>query len=228
VNPELHAIVRRYSSTVILTLSIFALVVGAVSRGPYAFALFLLCGAAAAGLMILAAIRSSAVQDEFSKDEIIDFAFDPHPINSLFGALERHVKLSSVQTIKMMSSDINKSRTYYHHGDGGADRKTLIEYLAADCPRADVVVFGPAENGHVPEDDSRIRYVLTQGPLITHKNLIILEDESAYVWYEPFHRIVASKHFFTAGAYLVKVGSSTKELLEAELDRLGRNPHSLN
>ena len=49
---------------------------------------------------------------------------------------------------------------------------------------------------------------------------IILKNGTAYVWYEPFHKVVQGRHYFGGGAYLYNVGNDVRKGIEEEFQKL--------
>jgi hypothetical protein len=216
--PKLYAIGRKHVGRVLLPLAAVALVYTSITNSQEAELVFLFCGAAAISIMVITKWSVSEVNREFQGGKIIAYEFAPRPINSLMKALRDHVSISSIETIRLMSADIEQSDNYYNNGNG--NEKPLVRILEDECPEAKVIVYGPCKNSNLKSKNAQIEFVPTVGPLTKHTNLIVTKDGRSFVWHEPYHQIKGKEHILTGGAYLISVDEKLRHKIESAFDLL--------
>jgi hypothetical protein len=213
--PRLYAGARENITLTIIVGSAFTVAV-LPSDQVWIGALF---WAAATGfVLVMAQLKTSEVCRRFG--ELLEFVFLPTPMGSVFASLSKHgVPPESIKDIKLMSSGVSESLAYYQRHIGGP---SLLDVLSV-CPDMRVTVYGPdprpdtVRSGH-PQIDLVITTLMKE----EHTNLIIAKDDQAYIWFEPYHTVVAGHHYFTRGAYLLKVKPSVREETERMFASLPR------
>jgi hypothetical protein len=170
-------------------------------------------------LTIKAHLNSLRVARKFGNG-IRTFVYVPTPIGSLLESLNsQDVATSDLVQIMLMSSDLQESVDYYKNGD---DEGISLLKILDDNPELTASIYGPSSDPRITSPHARISLIPTLGDLTEHKNLIDTKKGQSFVWYEPYHKVLRGKQYFTHGAYLIEIDEALKASIRREYEQLVR------
>ncbi len=214
----IYSVARRHAPTVVLFGSLIS--VGFAYNQVSILAIMTVWASLAVIFTLFAHVHSREVRKKFG-GKILEFIYTPTPMGSLIKSLEKHgVAASSIKSMKLMSADIEESLKYLEKGNLRNDEGRFISDTLKPSSEMNVAIYGYSKCPNVKPNHRRIEIVLTKKRLTEHTNLIVTKNDVPFIWYEPFHDIINGAHYFTRGAYLLKVDKHTRSRVEMEFDKL--------
>lgn len=170
----------------------------------------------AVGLTLKAHLNTLRVSRRIG-DKIRAFVYVPTPIGSLVESLNsQDVAKSDLKSIALMSAGLEESVGYYKKGD--YEGISLLKILD-DNPNLVATIYGPAKTLNLRSPHKRMSLVEIEAEPTEHINLVVTNKGQNFVWYEPYHKVIDGRQYFTHGAYLIEIDEAKKSDIQSEYDR---------
>lgn len=143
----------------------------------------------------------------------------PRPITSMMDALSLEgYTVQDIKKIDFMAYSLSETCNYGYK---------KISKIVESNQNIKINIIGYGKNNDCPSEKkyiNNIEYFPTNNKRTEHKNLIYMNDNKTFLWYEPYHKIENEKHDFKRkGGYFLKPNQKVLETIEEDIASLKKH-----
>lgn len=138
---------------------------------------------------------------------------DPKPFTSMINAISKAgYSAKDIKKIDFISYDLEQSCDYI--------KPILSKIVKVNSKiNINIIGYGDKDSCQSINSDSLIYFPIKK-KLEEHKNLVYMNDNRVFLWYEPSHKIVDGSHYFKGGGYFLDPTKSVLEDIENYIQEL--------
>lgn len=133
----------------------------------------------------------------------------PQPLSSMIKILlSKNYKVTDVKKIDFMTYDLKEAYDYM---------KSATTKMIDSNKNIELNIIGYGKKEECKNNNISLSCFPISKKITEHKNLIYMNDEKVFLWYEPNHKTEKGKHYFQHGGYFIEPSEKALNSIEKEI-----------